>query len=963
MTPTEGLTESDILDEGFQPLRKTLTFSTDGPETLSKGKSAITRGISFQGESEESPQALWEGSAWNKLEKSRGKMMERATSFIGTRGRSATQAARDAIVIVDPFSTGAHLAAAVCAAGYQCVRVFSIWDSPVAALVQEGLTIDFCATIQHNDRLPNEDAATNDTVAMIRGLPFNVLAVIPGAETGVELADRLSHRLELRSNGEAQSLARRNKYMMGEAVRQSGTRAVLQQACTSMEEVHTFLASIPQDPFRCVVKPVQSAGTDDVFLCSTISEAETAFTRILGKRNGLGLINESVLVQEFLVGKEYVIDKVSRDGVHKLVCIWEYDKRAVNGANFVYYGMRVMSCETKKAKEMVEYADKVLDALGIMQGPSHMEIMYNDTTGPCLVEVGSRCHGGEGTWLPTLQECIGYTQVSVTLDCYLDGKFFHAMDKDHYVLTKAGREVDMLTEQSGVVRTTPGDAFIRQLSSFRSLSWEIKPGDYAAKTIDCFTRPGCVQLVSDTEEQADLDFEAVHSMDKCGLIDFSVICPTPPVTGAVVIVDPFSTGANLAAMVIKMGFKLILVFSENDNPVAALVSKEGAGNMVPTLLIQHDNMHKNQDQAIKDTMDKLLEQGAPVLAILPGAETGVELAERMAARYGTRNNGEEMTHARRNKFDMQEVVRNAGLRAVQQKLCRSADDVDVFVGELSTVQSSGGFKCVVKPNESAGTDSVFLCTSPEEVLTAFNVIHGKENGLGHQNDGALCQEFLTGTEFVIDGVSRDGVYKVTCIWEYDKRSVNGANFVYYGMFLRGGEGEREKALIAYAQQVVKSLGILHGPSHMEVMYDPVSGPCLVEVGSRCHGGEGTWLPVVEECIGYSQLDATLSCYIRPDRFEALPFFPTPLKQGCEAFLVSHESGVLRDIPGLEEIRNFQSFRRMELMTQPGAVLAPTIDCFTRPGSVQMVSSTKDGLMADYTRIRELEKEGLFDLLP
>lgn len=55
------------------------------------------------------------------------------------------------------------------------------------------------------------------------------------------------------------------------------------------------------------------------------------------------------------------------------------------------------------------------------------------------------------------------------------------------------------------------------------------------------------------------------------------------------------------------------------------------------------------------------------------------------------------------------------------------------------------------------------------------------------------------------------------------------------------------------------------PPHPQVMYDPVSGPCLVEVGSRCHGGEGTWLPVVEECLGYSQLDATLSCYLRPDR--------------------------------------------------------------------------------------------------
>ena len=131
-------------------------------------------------------------------------------------------------MIVDPFSTGAHLAAAVCAAGYKCARVFSIWDSPVAALVQQGLALDFSATIQHNDNLPNQDLATDETVAMLRALPFPIVAVIPGAETGVELADRLSHRLGLRSNGEAQSLARRNKYLMGEAVRNAGIRAVLQ---------------------------------------------------------------------------------------------------------------------------------------------------------------------------------------------------------------------------------------------------------------------------------------------------------------------------------------------------------------------------------------------------------------------------------------------------------------------------------------------------------------------------------------------------------------------------------------------------------------------------------------------------------------------------------------------------------------------------------------------------------------
>jgi hypothetical protein len=87
------------------------------------------------------------------------------------------------------------------------------------------------------------------------------------------------------------------------------------------------------------------------------------------------------------------------------------------------------------------------------------------------------------------------------------------------------------------------------------------------------------------------------------------------------------------------------------------------------------------------------------------------------------------------------------------------------------------------------------------------------------------------------------------------------------------QGAREQALIAYASKVVQALGIFHGPSHMEVMFNETTGPCLVEVGSRCHGGEGTWVPVAEECLGYSQLDTNLNAFLRPDRFDALPFEP------------------------------------------------------------------------------------------
>jgi len=456
-----------------------------------------------------------------------------------------------------------------------------------------------------------------------------------------------------------------------------------------------------------------------------------------------------------------------------------------------------------------------------------MEVIYC-SDGPCLVEVGSRCQGGEGSWIPVVKECIGLTQVDLTVDVYTNGKLFDSavVSRDTYPLCKFGGEVDLVSPCSGVVRGMPGDAVIRALPSFRSISWEIKPGDFCNATVDMFTRPGVVQLVHSDAAQVLRDATAIHNTR---LMDFSVICPVAPVVGAVVVIDPFSSGANLAAMTIKMGYKLIICFSEKNSPVAKLVSTAGA--LASSLVVHHDNLALDQQAAEIQTIEAIRSCNLPVLAILPGAETGVDLADKLAHRFGTRNNGIEKTTARRNKYVMQEVVRAAGVRAVKQSLATNESEVAAFFATLPAP-----VKCVIKPNESAGSDSIFLCDSLDEALHAFKSIAGHENSLGHTNRGALCQEFLKGPEFVIDGVSRDGMYKVAAIWEYDKRSINGANFVYFGMRLRSADGEREKALVAYAEQVVHALGIENGPSHMEVKLES-DGPCLVEVGSRCHGGE------------------------------------------------------------------------------------------------------------------------------
>lgn len=546
-----------------------------------------------------------------------------------------------------------------------------------------------------------------------------------------------------------------------------------------------------------------------------------------------------------------MIDKVSRDGVHKVVAVWEYDKRLCNGHNFVYFGNRLRPSDTERAQEMIRYADSVLDALEISQGPSHMEVMYTPT-GPCLVEVGSRCQGGEGTWLPIVSECIGYSQVDVTLDVYLEGALFDKISKDNYKLLKAGRDVDLVSRHAGIVRSLPGDAAIRALSSFWNISWEVHPGDFCPVTVDCFTRPGCVQLISDCEVQADADFDKLHELEDMNLIDYAIMCPKPPLTGAVVVVDPFSTGAHLAAMVLQWGYKLILVFSCQDNSgectrVMADGFMDGAGGtnatkptelnttvavgtgsyMKPSLLIQHASFERNQVKALADTVAAVQAFGssAPILAVLAGAETGVDLADRLSEAVGTRSNGSKTSYLRQSKHASAVAVRAQGLKVPGQCLAVCLEDVSNF---WKRIANDGGNSIIVKPDNSIEGDSVTICDSLEMALAAFQKIYGQFNMLSRVNEGVLCMEHIVcGTEYIVDTVSRRGESKIVAVWECDMTAA--APTMVYGMRLRDMATSRSKvgALNEVINKVLSALGVLHGPAHSKFIVDDNNSVCFL----------------------------------------------------------------------------------------------------------------------------------------
>jgi hypothetical protein len=66
---------------------------------------------------------------------------------------------------------------------------------------------------------------------------------------------------------------------------------------------------------------------------------------------------------------------------------------------------------------------KVITALGIKHGATHGEVKWCRGE-PVLIEVGARCHGGEGAWVDVASGVYGYNQMSVTIDSYLDAAAF-----------------------------------------------------------------------------------------------------------------------------------------------------------------------------------------------------------------------------------------------------------------------------------------------------------------------------------------------------------------------------------------------------------------------------------------------------------------------------------------------------------------------------------------------------------
>lgn len=908
-------------------------------------------------------------------------------------------AEKKAVVIVDPYSTACIVAQEIAKRGY---LVIALWtkgfnDEMKTHVPASCGYMDYFAEVDEADSLAETKASILTATA-----GHELAACVAGGEAGVDFADVLSEYLGLLTNG-TQIPNRRDKKLQQELIKKIGLRSVRQAGSDNFSEVEPFLRT---EPFPVVLKPVESAGSDGVKLCYTFDEAKEHFDLLMRSQmvNGGGC--PAVLCQEFLKGKEYVIDHVSRDGVHKTMMVWVYDKRHANGAAFVYYGMEPVDISSPEAKILIAYTRRVLDAMEIKHGPTHAEVMMT-ADGPCLVEMNCRAHGGDGNWRPLGRALTGgYSQVEATVDAFLDPAAFKKIpDVPPTPFKASGQEVILVSYSQGKVKSMPGYDVMKQLPSFVCLETGIKNGSTIDFTIDLLTGIGSVILMHKDKEvvKRDIDFirymetingvfvyetklenlkrphaedvvmgqvsgrmhtgkpprhQRVFSSDGPSLIRH-LSNDRPELRGplvkrmttvdsskeAVIIVDPYSTGAVVAEEIMKRGFSCIALWTRGFAPEMKTHVPISCG-----MLNYFDEI--DEGESLDDTM-KIVYKAAGqlrVVACIAGGEAGVDLADILSEKMNLRTNGTSIPN-RRDKKIQQELIKSHGLRSVRQAGGTKFSEVEKFL-------RTEPYPVVLKPVESAGSDGVKLCHSFDEAKEHFEVLMRSQMVNGGDCPAVLCQEFLRGKEYVVDHVSRDGEHKAVMLWVYDKRPMHGSAFVYFGCIPVDSESPEAKILIPYVRGVLDALEFKNGPSHGEVMMTP-DGPCLVEMNCRAHGGDANWRPLCRALTGgYSQVEATVDSYLDKAEFSRLPSKPvSPFKAaGQEVILVSCARGVVRSTPGFEEIKNLQSFVYLETGVKPGTHVDYTIDLFTGIGSVILMHHDTSVLEADVERIRQMERE-------
>jgi biotin carboxylase len=230
------------------------------------------------------------------------------------------------------------------------------------------------------------DAGVEAIVAIHRRTPLD--AVLAVDDQGVPVATASAERLGLRHNPPAAVAATRDKACMRDCLAAASVPQPLYRIVVRDADLSSAATEIG---YPCVVKPVSRSGSQGVIRVNDAMQAEAAEARI---RSILGDSPEPLLVESFVPGAEVAVEGLLVGG--RLAVLAVFDKPdPLDGPFFEETIYVTPSRQLPSILAAIEAtAARAASALGLTEGPVHIELRVGAAGVVTVLELAARSIGG-----------------------------------------------------------------------------------------------------------------------------------------------------------------------------------------------------------------------------------------------------------------------------------------------------------------------------------------------------------------------------------------------------------------------------------------------------------------------------------------------------------------------------------------------------------------------------------------
>ncbi|MFJ4498768.1 ATP-grasp domain-containing protein [Streptomyces sp. NPDC088864] len=252
------------------------------------------------------------------------------------------------------------------------------------------------------------------------------------AELGLVTAARLNEEFSLGGNSLRSVTLLKDKSAMRRHLEGTGLSPVRFAVVRGADELAGFLTGIGGPG---IVKPLDYGGSRDVHKVEGPGRAAEVWARVEAAGR------DRMLVEEFLTGHEVSVEGFSADGRHTVVAVTD----KLLGTGFVEAGHSVPArVDERTREEIAELTVRLLDAVGLVEGPSHTEIMITPD-GLRIIESHNRAGGDNIPELVRLAYGVDLVRAAVAVPLGIEPW------KEEVPAPIGGAAIRFLTAEPGVV--------------------------------------------------------------------------------------------------------------------------------------------------------------------------------------------------------------------------------------------------------------------------------------------------------------------------------------------------------------------------------------------------------------------------------------------------------------------------------------------------------------------------------